>query len=178
MTRLLATSRLASRLTRDKMSKPPFTSTRQPQTNPVQPAAAREEPVVQASISESDVESAAKKTRATQITKEGKDELWAYFDKKNWARNTPMPRANVDTALDGIINKFKLQRDQASRQLLKWKAAKYQNTQVCILLNPGDIEKSISESISMSPEAFMTKFLHDINHGRDVVTGSTDLSLF
>ncbi len=89
-----------------------------------------------------------------------------------------MPRANVDTGLDDIIQKYKFQHNQASRQLLKWKAAKFQNSQVRIILDPGDIEKSISESLSMPLEAFMTKFLDDIFHGRDVVSGSTDLSLF
>ena len=51
-----------------------------------------------------------------------------------------MPKVNTDRALDAIIDKYKLKRDQASRQLRTWKAIQYDNAQVKLLIEPEAIE--------------------------------------
>ena len=60
-----------------------------------------------------------------------------------------MPRINTNPGLDAIINKRKLRRDQAAGQLQSWKGMAYANTQVTLVVEPGDIEAAIADSLSM-----------------------------
>ncbi|KAJ8601186.1 hypothetical protein CTAYLR_009764 [Chrysophaeum taylorii] len=60
--------------------------------------------------------------RACQITPAAKAELSELFRQKfdSWS-STNLPRAGVDTELDGLVRKHGLQRSQASRQLFAYK---------------------------------------------------------
>lgn len=56
-----------------------------------------------------------------------------------------MPRINTNPGLDTIINEHNLRRDQAARQLRNWKGMAYENTQVTLVVEPGDIEAAIPD---------------------------------
>ena len=102
------------------------------------------------------------------ITKAAKKALHGYFSGIGWPRNKKLPKVNTDTALDEIINKFALKRSQASRQLRNWKAKRYKNAQVNLILEPEDIEASIYEGLSVEPQEYVSDFLATIVEGRDV----------
>ena len=54
----------------------------------------------------------------------------------------------------------------------------YENTQVTLVVQPGDIEAAIADSLSMPFSEFITKFVGDLLSGGEVVPGSSDLSNF
>ena len=115
--------------------------------------------------------------KTTRITKEMRGEFREYFKKAKWPRNKKMPKVNTDRALDAIIDKYKLKRDQASRQLRTWKAIQYDNAQVKLLIEPEAIETSIYESLSMDLHEFVTEFLAIVSEGREVA-GCADSTNF
>ena len=104
-------------------------------------------------------------------------EFREYFKKAKWPRNKKMPKVNTDRALDAIIDKYKLKRDQASQQLRTWKAIQYDNAQVKLLIEPEAIETSIYESLSMDLHEFVTEFLAIVSEGREVA-GCADSTNF
>jgi len=100
------------------------------------------------------------------ITKAGKDALFAYFNgPPKWTRNTNMPRINTNPDLDAIINEHNLRRNQAAHQLRNWKGVAYENTQVTLVVEPGDIEAAIADSLSMPFSEFILKFVRDLLSG-------------
>ena len=107
----------------------------------------------------SDVADAASPPATTKITREAINALHNYFAMRRWPRNKRMPKVNTDGMLDKIISDFNLNRTQASRQLRSWKAKKYDNAQVKIVIDPEDVELSIMEGISMELEDYVSEFL-------------------
>ena len=87
-----------------------------------------------------------------------------------------MPRINTNTGLGAIINKHNLRRNQAACQLRNWKGMAYENTQITLVVEPGDIEAAIADSLSMPFSEFITEFVGDLLSGGEVVPGSSDLS--
>ena len=69
-----------------------------------------------------------------------------------------MTRINTNPDLDAIINEHNLRRDHAARQLQNWKGMAYENTQVTLVIEPGDIEAAIADSLSMPFSEFTLKF--------------------
>lgn len=107
--------------------------------------------------------------KAKPISQAAKAELRQYFTRRQWPRNKTMPKVNVDGGLDDIINKHGLKRNQASRQLRNWKAAKYDNSQVSLIhLKPEDIKESICESISMELDHYVSSYSGIIAEGGEV----------
>ena len=76
-----------------------------------------------------------------------------------------MPRINTNAGLDAIINEHHLRRDQAARQLRNWKGVVYENTQITVIIEPGDIEAAIADSLSMPFSEFITKSIGDLFSG-------------
>ena len=64
---------------------------------------------------------------AKRISEDTKKALFNYFDGCDFPVNDPLPRHNSPghKELDSIISRFGLQRDQAARQLRKWKHSKF-----------------------------------------------------
>ena len=52
----------------------------------------------------------------------------------------------------------------------------YENTQITLVVEPGDTEAAIADSLSMPFSEFITKFVGDLLSGGEVVPGSSDLS--
>lgn len=111
----------------------------------------------------------------TRVTEAGKDALYALFTgPPMWARNTTLPRVNTNTNLDTIISKYYLRRDQADCQVQNWKGVVYEHTQVTLITKPGDVESSITDSLSMPFAEYITTFLEDLLSGKEVVPASLD----
>ena len=96
--------------------------------------------------------------KKTPITKEAKESLHTYFDLLCWPRNKKMPKVDTDGRLDAILNKHKLKRSQASRQLRNLKAKRYDYAQVKLLCKPEEIEASIYESLSVDLDEYVREF--------------------
>mmetsp|Transcript_31036 Transcript_31036/g.62624 ORF Transcript_31036/g.62624 Transcript_31036/m.62624 type:complete len:179 (+) Transcript_31036:77-613(+) len=113
-------------------------------------------------------------TKTKRITAAAKEALIKYFEDRNWPRNKKMPKANGDPLLDRIINEFGLKREQASRQLAKWKKVKYEKAQVEILIDSIDvIKEAIEESMSETPADFVANFL-DVMIDASSIDGCND----
>eukprot|EP00984_Skeletonema_dohrnii_P003909 scaffold1342_cov115-Skeletonema_dohrnii-CCMP3373.AAC.3 len=113
-------------------------------------------------------------TKTKRITAAAKEALIKYFEDRNWPRNKKMPKANGDPLLDRIINDFGLKREQASRQLAKWKKVKYEKAQVEILIDSIDvIKEAIEESMSETPADFVANFL-DVMIDASSIDGCND----
>ena len=54
----------------------------------------------------------------------------------------------------------------------------YENTQVTLVVEPGDIEAAIADSLSMPFSEFITEFVGDLLSGGEVVPGLPDLPNF
>eukprot|EP00978_Attheya_sp_CCMP212_P046557 scaffold398935_cov45-Attheya_sp.AAC.1 len=74
-----------------------------------------------------------------RITTQGKYELRLHFSgPPKYARNQRMPMANTDQALDAIISRHGLSRDQASRQLRNWKMETYELSNITVSTSAED----------------------------------------
>ena len=76
-----------------------------------------------------------------------------------------MPQINTNPGLDASIHEHNLQRNQAACQLQNWKGMAYENNQVTLVVKPGDLEATISESLSMPFSEFITKFVGGLLSG-------------
>jgi len=110
-----------------------------------------------------------------RITTQGKKELWLHFSgPPKYARNQRMPMANTNHALDAIISKHGLSRDQASRQLRNWKMETYELANVSVSASAEDVEIRIKDSISVSTEELVCELLTDIcGHKQSQASAST-----
>ncbi len=116
--------------------------------------------------------------KITRISAAAKTALHKYFMENNYKRNDKMPKRNGDKGLDAIINKFSLERSQASRQLRNWKGINFDNSQVKLVIHPEDIEECIYQGLSEdSLESFIDKILKNICDGSEV-DGSVDATNF
>lgn len=68
------------------------------------------------------------KPKTTRITNNQKDKLWQFFDEVDWKYQEPFPKKNGNEQLDQILETLGLvDRKKASRQLARWKQAKYKH---------------------------------------------------
>ena len=68
------------------------------------------------------------KPKTTRITKDQKDKLWQFFDEVDGKYQEAFPKKNGNKQLDQILETLGIvDRKKASRQLAKWKQAKYKH---------------------------------------------------
>jgi hypothetical protein len=97
----------------------------------------------------------SEETRATPITSDAKRELRVLFEACNFARNQKFPRANVIKELDDLIEKYKLNRGQASRQFLNWKKEKFDFELDTFSTDPEEIRQLLNDHMVQDPEEFV-----------------------
>ncbi len=88
-------------------------------------------------------------TTCSIITRATKTSLRGYFEGVNWLLNKALPRGAefMCGPLGDIVRKYNLQQTQVLRQLQNYKKGKFLNVQVCILLNPSDLDEWLREGI-------------------------------
>ena len=66
---------------------------------------------------------------AKRTSEDAKKAIFNYFDGYDFPVNDHLPRHNYQgrNEFDSIVSRFGLQKDQAARQLRKWKDSKYRN---------------------------------------------------
>jgi hypothetical protein len=97
----------------------------------------------------------SEETRATPITSDAKRELRVLFEACNFTRNQKFPRANVIKELDDLIEKYKLNRGQASRQFLNWKKEKFDFELEVFSTDPEEIRQLLNDHMVQDPEEFV-----------------------
>ena len=97
------------------------------------------------------------------ITTDAKEaSLRAYFISENWPlnRNLPLGEAFNTGALADIMKQFDLNRAQVARQLNNYKKAKYQHTQLTIIMGSSDLETMLRDGLSMSGSEYVAQTLN------------------
>ena len=84
------------------------------------------------------------------------------FEKCTFARNQKLPRANVITDLDELIDKYKLKRGQAARQFLNWKKEKFEFELVVFSTDPDEIRQLLTDHMVQEPEEFVLSVLQSM----------------
>ena len=107
-------------------------------------------------------EQPASKKQRTAITNNAKSALRKYFNDENWPlnRNLPLGEAFNTGALADIMKKFGLIRTQVARQLINYKKAKYQHTQLHFIMGSSDLKSMLRKALSMSTSEFVARTLN------------------
>ena len=113
---------------------------------------------------------------AKRISEDAKKALFNYFDGCDFPINDPLPRHNSPghAELDTIISQFGLQRDQAARQLRKWKDFKFHIYATLFTSSPAKLAQQIAGKISLSPLEILVTTLKGIITGDSVLQKSRD----
>lgn len=108
------------------------------------------------------------KKKSNRITKDAKQKLRQFFKDKNWPRNKSLPKANGDSEVDKLITDLGLERSQVARQLAQWKKDTYDKAQLQLLIEPGSIQETIVENMSMTNSDFVDNFLGLMIEGGEI----------
>ena len=135
---------------------------------PQQPSGSTEIPPIPLDSATDGDPSTPQTTATKRITAAAKKELFDFFTRSKWTRNKKMPKANAMQALDDIINRHGLKREQAARQLRSWKHQQFGHALVQIIIGKEQLEEAIYEIISVPLEEYVTKFLNDVYEGNDI----------
>ena len=120
-------------------------------------------------------------TKRTPISAIAKKELRDYFTATNWPLNKFLPRgkeSNLDLNLQSILNKHGLDKSQLARQLRGFKAEKYGNSQITIIINADELEEKMRLSLSMTTIDFVTSVLDRILAIRGQPSSTPDFEIF
>ena len=84
-------------------------------------------------------------TKRQRINADSRARLREYFASKDWALNTNLPRGNVfaNSEHGKMAADLGLSRYQVRTQLVKYKDAKYDNSQVELLVNIDELEEDL-----------------------------------
>ena len=98
------------------------------------------------------------------ISSAAKSSLRVYLEGVNWLLNKALPRGTefVSGPLGEIVRQNSLNKTQVACQLLNYKEANFLNTQVFILLNPSNLDKTIHKGVALSTTEFMSSTLRRI----------------
>ena len=113
---------------------------------------------------------------AKRISEDAKKALFNYFDGCDFPINDLLPRHNSPghAELDTIISRFGLQRDQAARQLRKWKESKFHIDANLFTSSPAELAQQIAGRISLSPLEILVTTLEGMIPGDSVIHKSRD----
>ena len=101
----------------------------------------------------------SEETRTTPITSNAKRELRVIFEACKFARNQKFSQANAIKDMDDLIEKYKLNRSQASCQFLNWKKEKFDFELALFSTDLEEIRQLLTHHMVQDPEEFVVSVM-------------------